>query len=297
MRILHIDTGREMRGGQIQVKLLMKGLREAGHECQLLARPGSPLFESDPQAAPAGLVSVWSRSTDFDILHAHDARAHTLAAIAGRAPFVVSRRVAFPVKRGLPSKWKYARARRFLAVSRFVAKELQSAGVPTERIDVVYDAVDLPQPAATWDRNLPAVALATSDPQKGRTIVERAAHIAGIPIVFSNDLTRDLQRASMFVYITQSEGLGSAALLAMARGVPVVASRAGGLAEVFGDELAGLYVRNEPEDVARAMRKMRDDADFARSLIRAGQRRVAEQFTLQHMVEGTLKSYERAVAG
>ena len=55
-----------------------------------------------------------------DIVHAHDARAHTLAAIAARAPFVVSRRVAFPVKRSLLSQWKYRQAKRYLAVSQFV---------------------------------------------------------------------------------------------------------------------------------------------------------------------------------
>lgn len=281
MRILHVDTGRELRGGQIQLALTVDGLRKAGHECGLLT------------ADKASMSAVWTQSKDFDLVHAHDAHAHTVAAIASRCPFVVSRRVAFLVKRSLASRWKYARARRFIAVSQFVARELEAAGVLREKIDVVYDAVEFPQPVTAWDAVNPAVALATADPQKGRTLVERAAHVAGIPVVFSTDLDRDLARASMFVYISQSEGLGSAALLAMAKGVPVIASRVGGLAEIS----AGLYVRNEPEEIAAAMRTVRENPMLAGTLIEGGLLRLKEMFTVEHLIQGTLRSYERALAG
>ena len=46
MRILHLDAGREMRGGQWQVLRLIEGLAGAGHENLLLARRGSPLFDA-----------------------------------------------------------------------------------------------------------------------------------------------------------------------------------------------------------------------------------------------------------
>jgi len=43
MRILHLDAGREMRGGQWQVVRLIEGLAGAGVESTLLARTGAPL--------------------------------------------------------------------------------------------------------------------------------------------------------------------------------------------------------------------------------------------------------------
>jgi hypothetical protein len=43
MRVLHIDSGREMRGGQRQVLSLIEGLRASGHEAVLLTPAGSPL--------------------------------------------------------------------------------------------------------------------------------------------------------------------------------------------------------------------------------------------------------------
>ena len=44
MRILHLDAGREMRGGQWQVLRLIEGLAAAGVESTLLAREDAPLY-------------------------------------------------------------------------------------------------------------------------------------------------------------------------------------------------------------------------------------------------------------
>lgn len=300
MRILHIDTGAEMRGGQRQVLLLLTALREAGHEPLLLARPGTPLWEAAEAAGvplfPARAKDIWQQSRRATLVHAHDARAHTMAAIASTRKFVVSRRVAFPVRRSVASVWKYQRASRFLAVSHFVARELEAAGIRKEKIDIVYDGVEALPPAAPWSVGNPAVALASGDPEKGRELVEGAAKTAGIPVVFSNDLVRDLQRASMFVYITKSEGLGSAALVAMSMGVPVLASCVGGLAEVFDDGVSGIFVANEVSKIAHAMTRILDSPTLAHSLIERAKARIDECFTKEHLLAGTLASYGRALA-
>jgi Glycosyl transferases group 1/Glycosyltransferase Family 4 len=300
LHIVHIDTGREMRGGQHQVLLLMKALREAGHQSTLLARERSPLWSAAAaQKFPvygAGINSVRQYSKDADVVHAHDARAHTMAALASRCKVVVSRRVAFPVRRSIASTWKYQHAERFLAVSQFVSRELESAGIRKDKIDIVYDAVEAQEATEDWKPEHPAVALASRDVKKGRDLVEQAAKFAHMPIVFSEDLAQDLQRASMFVYITQSEGLGSAALLAMNMGVPVIASRVGGLTEVVADGVSGILVENEPHEIARAMRSVSEHPAFGRQLIDEGRARVAECFTVGHLVRGTLLSYARALA-
>jgi glycosyltransferase involved in cell wall biosynthesis len=300
LRILHIDTGTEMRGGQRQVLLLMAGLAEAGHQCILLAEERAPLAQAAVRAGyavrRAEAKEVWQHSRSAAIVHAHDARAHTLAAIAARRRFVVSRRVAFPVRRSVASLWKYQRAHRFLAVSQFVANQLQAAGVRQDKIDVVYDGVETSAAAEPWSPAYPAVALASPDPQKGRDLVEQAAAIARLPVHFSDRLENDLLHASMFVYITRSEGLGSAALLAMATGVPVIASNIGGLSEIFADGLSGLLVANQPPEIAAAMRRLIDEPAIAPALIERAKARIAENFTGKHMVTRTLSSYEKALA-
>ncbi len=293
-----------MRGGQHQVLLLLKALRDGGHDSVLLAHQDGQLAkvaaEQGFQVHPASLMGTWKHSRQVDIVHAHDAKAHTLAALAAGGRFVVSRRVAFPVQRSAPSIWKYRRAALFLAVSQFVMRELQSAGVPREKIDVVHDAVDtsniLPlQQAENWNGSLPAVALASDDPLKGKDLVQQSASAETIPILFSHNLLADLSQASMFVYITRSEGFGSAALLAMEMGVPVIASRVGGMAEVFEDNVSGIYVENDQKKIREAMRRVLAEPGLAQRLILAGRKRVRDRFTRETLLENTLASYRRAL--
>ena len=48
MKVAHLDTGRSWRGGQGQVLLLMRELRDQGVEQELLA-PAGPLLEKAAQ--------------------------------------------------------------------------------------------------------------------------------------------------------------------------------------------------------------------------------------------------------
>jgi Glycosyl transferases group 1/Glycosyltransferase Family 4 len=276
----------------------MKGLRARGHLSELLARAESPLwreaFEAGFNVWPATLRTLAARSSRADLVHAHDARAHTMAAFMASDKLVVSRRVAFPVRSGLGSRWKYRRVRRFLAVSCFVKEKLCNAGIPATTIDVVYDGVD-PTPIAGSASADALVALASEDPAKGRDLVERAAVAAGVSIVFSRDLNTDLRDASLFLYISRSEGLGSAALLAMSRGVPVIASRVGGLPEIVRDHETGLLVENNSDAIAAAILELRSDPTLAHRLACNARLLVEREFTLDCMVERTLESYAKTL--
>ncbi len=173
---------------------------------------------------------------------------------------------------------------------------MEAAGIRKESIDVVYDGVEPVQASEEWKAEYPGVALASRDRQKGRDLVEQAAEIADLRMVFSDKLSQDLQRASMFVYITRSEGLGSAVLLAMNMGVPVIASCVGGLEEVFVDGISGILVRNDAREIAHAMRSILEQPAFTRGLIEQARARIQQCFTLEHLVRGTLLSYRSALA-
>jgi hypothetical protein len=289
-----------MRGGQRQVLALLQGLSAKGVECSLLARSGSPLMKAALEAgfrvSNVSALNVRRHGRRGDLVHAHDARAHTLAAVTGVRPLVVSRRVAFEIKSNWTSGWKYRRADRYLAVSEFVKGILVRHGIPDTQIDVVYDAVVAQSTARPWSPEYKAVALASLDPLKGRDLVEEAARRSGVAVCFSDALETDLQEASMFLYITRSEGLGSAALLAMSMGVPVIASAVDGLREIFEDGVSGLYVTNEPAAIIRAMRRILSDRALALRLIDAARRRVQTTFSMEQMVEGTLNCYRRVLS-
>jgi glycosyltransferase involved in cell wall biosynthesis len=100
----------------------------------------------------------------------------------------------------------------------------------------------------------------------------------------------------MFVYISRDEGLGSAALMAMSMGVPVIASQVGGLREAVENGVSGLLVNNDPTEIAVAMRKVLGERRLAQALIEGGKKRVRERFTTDRLIEGTLAAYARAIA-
>jgi glycosyltransferase involved in cell wall biosynthesis len=293
MRILHLDAGREMRGGQWQALRLIAGLAGAGIESTLLAREGAPLFAAARKEGwrvePLGLMRAVQHARRHDLIHAHDARTHTLGAIVRGAPLIVARRVAFAVG----SRWKYGRARRYIAVSNFVQAVLLAGGVPEEKIAVVYDGVPVLEQA---QGELVLTPANTHDPRKGAPLAAEAAALAGVPLTASADLERDLRRAALFVYVTHTEGLGSAALLAMSAGVPVVASHVGGLPEIVRDGETGLLVENDAESIAQAIRRLRGDPELARRLGAAGRRAVIERFTVEHMVRRTIEVYRQVLA-
>jgi glycosyltransferase involved in cell wall biosynthesis len=290
MKILHLDSGKQMRGGQWQVLRLIEGLASGGVESTLLARRGAPLFEAARRQGwrvePLSVVRMLSLAGKHDLIHAHDARSHTLGTVVRNTPLVVSRRVAFPVR----SRWKYDRARCFIAVSEFVKSVLRDGGVPDNRIAVIYDGVPLLDPG----RGTAVLALANAaDPQKGASLAAEAARLAAVPLRFTADLESDLGQAAVFVYITHSEGLGSAVLLAMSAGVPVIASNVGGLPEVIRHGENGLLVDNSVEAIAAAIHSLVERPDYAACLGRAARRAVEEKFTTDHMVRRTMELYNR----
>jgi glycosyltransferase involved in cell wall biosynthesis len=99
------------------------------------------------------------------------------------------------------------------------------------------------------------------------------------------DVPSLLARASVFVLSSLTEGISLTLLEAMARGLPVVATRVGGNPEVVADGETGLLVPpRDPAALAAALLRVRRDPDHARELGRAGRRRVEAHFDVCRMV-------------
>jgi glycosyltransferase involved in cell wall biosynthesis len=199
------------------------------------------------------------------------------------------------VKQSLASRFKYRRPCHFLAVSEFVKQELLKAGVTASKITVVHDGVRVPDRLRAETRPL-VMALDSDDPGKGKAIVKKAAGLASVSIHFSSRLLEDLPQAGLFVYITDNEGLGSAALLAMGYGAPVIASRVGGLPEIVHHGETGLLTDNAPESIAGSMKRLLSDRALAWRLATRARTMVEQKFTIAHMVQNTIQVYERVLA-
>jgi glycosyltransferase involved in cell wall biosynthesis len=111
-----------------------------------------------------------------------------------------------------------------------------------------------------------------------------------------SDVRQVLAAADVVVLPSLAEGLGVAAIEAMAAGRPVVASAVGGLPELICDGEQGLLVpARDPEALARALARCLGDAVLRARLGAAGRRR-ADAFSTEAMARGTEAVYERALA-
>ena len=162
MRVLHVDAGREYRGGQNQVRLLLRELaREPAVEQRLVTRRGSELARRvaahgatlrgvpwGPSLDPRALWRLYLEIADFEpeLLHAHDSHALQLASWArrlaggrpGRPSLVATRRVDFHVRRR--SVWLHVD--RVIAISDAVKAVLAADGLATGDITVVPSGID-----------------------------------------------------------------------------------------------------------------------------------------------------------
>jgi len=109
---------------------------------------------------------------------------------------------------------------------------------------------------------------------------------------FRRDVAACLAAADVVVLPSLHEGLGVAALEAMAAGRPVVASRVGGLAEVVDDGVTGLLVPpRDPEALAAALSALAVDPERRRAMGAHALERVRARYSSAAMAEGTLACY------
>ncbi|MFA5315784.1 MAG: glycosyltransferase family 4 protein, partial [Candidatus Omnitrophota bacterium] len=104
-----------------------------------------------------------------------------------------------------------------------------------------------------------------------------------------------LALAAMDVFVMPSlqEGLGISILEAQAQGVPVVASRVGGIPTVIEDGVTGLLVSpGDPPAIAAAVERLLEDRSLAQATVSRAKKRVAEAFSLDSMTQKTQAVYQ-----
>lgn len=99
------------------------------------------------------------------------------------------------------------------------------------------------------------------------------------------------RRAALLVLPSYSENFGNVVLEAMAEGCAVLVTREVGLAPVVESAGAGLVVGGEPSDIAGGISKLLADADMRSSMGRAGQARVAAEYTWDMIARRMLEHY------
>jgi len=128
--------------------------------------------------------------------------------------------------------------------------------------------------------------------QTARLGIEHAVTLLGR----RDDVPRLLRASDAFVLSSKGEGLGTSILDAMACELPVVATDAGGIPEMVAHEQTGFLVpAQDPGALAQAIIRVFQDRETARAVASGGYKLVHERFTVDRMVEGNLRVYEKVL--
>ncbi|MGQ0503399.1 MAG: glycosyltransferase [Panacagrimonas sp.] len=109
---------------------------------------------------------------------------------------------------------------------------------------------------------------------------------------FRRDLPRWIGCLDLLVHPALMEGLGVSLLQASAAGVPIIASRAGGMPEAVADGESGLLVPpGDAAALASAIRLLVENLDHRCQLGERGRQRIEQDFSVTRMVDGNLAVY------
>ena len=228
-------------------------------------------------------------------------------------------------------RWAARHAAGIITVAGALKDDLIRAGVPGERIEVLRNGVDLQLfrpiereparrklgmsrrtllsvghliPRKAHDlvirslRRLPEMDLVVigDGPERGAlgALVRESGlgdRVRFVGAVAQEELRNYYGAADALVLASSREGWANVLLESMACGTPVVASRAGGSAEVVAAPEAGvLMTERSAEAVAEGVQRL-----FARYPDRAATRRYAERFSWDETTRGQLQLFERVV--
>ncbi len=360
IKILHIDTSLDWRGGQQQLLYLSCGLQKKGYPQLIACQPNSLLVKRCQEYASItpvrmrgewDIAAVWKLAQLIDLkgvqlIHLHSAHAHALGLMAAnisksKPAVVVSRRVDFHLRKNPLSWLKYKMGvYKIIAVSNAVKQVLVSDGIHPEMIDIVYDGIDVEQFSRNMDSDYlyqelglnpcyPIVGIISAlAPHKDhKTFLQACSHVKktnhfvqflivgdgelrwklqqmvkrlnmGNNVIFTgfrDDIPQILSIMDVFVASSYLEGLNTSILEAQSSGVPVIATKTGGIPEIIRDGINGLLVLpKHPDSLAEGIRKLINNKTLSSQLAATAKEDV-QRFNKEAMIDATEAIYQRVM--
>jgi glycosyltransferase involved in cell wall biosynthesis len=159
MHILHIETGRHLFGGALQVQYLLQGITQTGGRNTLVCSSGSEIATAASDFAKIREIDIMG-DLDFrllprlikiirlqrpDLLHVHSRRGADvwggLAALLTRTGALITRRVDNP-EAPLTARIKYGLYMKVIAISEAIRRVLISETIPPGKVLCIPSAID-----------------------------------------------------------------------------------------------------------------------------------------------------------
>ena len=231
--------------------------------------------------------------------------------------------------RTFPLRW----ARHIIVPSHYLRRILTGWNLDPQKIRVIYNAApplaespDAPPPFPEWAGHT-LLTVCRLVPWKGvDAIVRCLPHLPGMRLVVVGDgalrkslaelastlgvadrvvftgllsaaqVRQGMRHANAFVLNSTYEGLPHVVLEAMAAGLPVIATNAGGTGEVVENEVTGLLIPiGDEAALAGAIGRLWREPELGRRLVAAATTRIAAHFDFDAMVDATAVALRTAV--
>lgn len=159
IKVMHVEAGKHLYGGALQVFYLMRELKALGVENYLVCPVGSDIAR-ESQSVATVLETPMKGDLDFtlshrikklavkyqcDVLHAHSRRGADMwtgiAANKAKLPAVLTRRVDNP-EAGWLAKFKATKYQKITAISEGIRKVMIEDGVPESQVTTIHSSVD-----------------------------------------------------------------------------------------------------------------------------------------------------------
>jgi len=323
-------------GGIAQhVMRLARGLKEAGHEVELVSIEtlGVKLRKGLANPSYSVLAALKSKGERFDIVHGHNLPSAPAVKLAkARARIVTlhgvySRQIKLLYGDMLGSmaelfeRWVLKGVDAVTAVSLEAVKYYRSLGLKAIHIPNAIDLSELPSEAERISE--PQIAyLGRLSKEKGVDILVRAAlaGLRGIVVVGDGPMRPLIERAAqkgllkflgplprvkalkilagsnVVVLPSREEGVSTVLLEAMALRVPIVATKVGGTTEILRHSEDALLVNPDPKEIKNAVTRLLMDDSLAKELIGNAYRRLLNNYEWKIVLKKYLKLYERLMS-
>jgi glycosyltransferase involved in cell wall biosynthesis len=284
-------------------------------------------FARPSTLAKAASFARWCRQHQIAVVQTCDLYANTFAlpaaALAGVPARVGSRRELNPDKSTAQialQRHAYRCAHGVVANSSAAARQLESEGVPSERIHVIPNGISLEHFSARSPMRPVTTVLTVANLRKEKAhevLLQAAQRLAGrhpylqFQIVgdgprmaelralcttlgldahvsflgHREDVPALLSQADAFVLPSRSEAFPNGAIEAMASGLPVIASATGGLLDLIDSERTGVLVQpDDPGALAAALESLVLSPARAAALGASARDEVARRYSFDRMV-------------